>query len=317
MDIGFDARTPGAVSDPGERIQLVTEGEALGYDYTTVSDHLVTPTTLRATYPYATDGVFPAVASGGRHEQLTAIAFLAAKTTTLRFVTSVMVVPYRPPILTAKVMSTIDVLSGGRLTVGAGTGWMEDEFEVLDLPPFAERGRVTDEYLEAMKALWTEENPSYDGKYVRFSDIKFEPKPQQKPHPPVWIGGLSGPAMRRAARLGDAWYPVPNDAAKPLDSLARLRAGIAKMRALTEAAGRDPDSVAVAMRVHHYGPALPPEAGDGERRLFSGGPEEVAADLRALRDLGLIAVDFRFAYDTTDEALTRMESFQRDVVAKI
>jgi len=316
MDIGFDARTPAAVSDPEERIQLVTEGERLGFDYTTISDHLVSPTSVRAKYPYAADGVFPAVASGGRLEQLTAIAFLAAKTSRLRFVTSVLVVPYRPPVLAAKVMATVDVLSGGRLTVGVGAGWMEDEFEALGAPSFSDRGRVTDEYIEAMKTLWTEPLPAYDGAYASFSDIEFEPKPVQKPHPPLWIGGLSGPAMRRAARTGDAWYPVPNDPARPLDSLERLHAGIAKMRSLAESAGRNPDSVAVAMRVHHHGERLEPKASDGERRLFSGSGAEIAADLRCLRDLGVVAVDFRFAHDTAEKALLEMEAFQRDVVGR-
>jgi probable F420-dependent oxidoreductase len=315
MHIGFDVRTPAAVEDPNKLTQLVTEGEALGFDYVTISDHLVIRPSLQAKYPSSEGSDFPAVAYGRCHEQLTAIAFLAAKTCKLRFVTSVMVVPYRPPVMAAKMISTIDILSGGRLTVGVGTGWIKDEFEAVDAPNFAERGRVTDEYLEAMRTLWTDVAPSYQGEHVRFSGIAFEPKPAQEPHPPLWVGGMSGPAMRRAARLGDAWYPMLNDQSKPLDSLERLRAGISRMRALAEAAGREPGSVAVAMRVAMHGDQLVPQASDGGRRLFSGSGADLAADLRSLRDLGIIAVDFRFGHSTAEQALQEMEAFQQDVVA--
>jgi probable F420-dependent oxidoreductase len=316
VDIGFDARPVGAGANPKDLTQLVTEAEALGFDYATISDHLVVPTSIEAKYPYSATGEFPA-RTVDRTEQLTGIAFLAAKTSTLRFVTSVMVVPHRPAVLTAKMLTTIDVMSGGRLTIGVGTGWMKDEFEAIGLPDFAARGRVTDEYLEAFKNLWTEPEPSYKGSHVSFSGITFEPKPVQKPHPPLWVGGMSRPAMRRAARLGDAWYIILTDQANPLDSMERLQAGIARMRAVAEAEGRDPDTVTVAMRVNVYGEGLAPTASDGERRLFSGSGADLAADLRNLRDLGIIGVDFRFSYDTVDQALGKMEAFQRDVVAKM
>jgi probable F420-dependent oxidoreductase len=317
MHIGFDARTPGAVADPDELTKLVTAGEALGFDYTTVFDHLVVQRSLQAKYQSSADGELPSTAYGRCHEQLTAIAFLAAKTRNLRFVTSVMVVPYRPPVLAAKMIATIDILSAGRLTVGVGAGWIRDEFEALGAPSFAERGRVTDEYLESMKTLWTEEIPSYEGNHVRFSGIALAPKPAQKPHPPLWVGGLSGAAMRRAARLGNAWYPMLNDQSKPLDSLERLRAGISGIRSAAEAAGRDPDSLSVAVRVAMHGDQLPPRAGDGGRRLFSGSGADFAGDLSSLRDLGIIAVDFRFEQPTAERVLQQMEAFQRNVVARI
>jgi probable F420-dependent oxidoreductase len=317
LRIGFEVRTPGLVSDPAALLQVLTEGERMGFDYTTLSDHIVSPVSIETTYPYNAAGKLSPVAAGGRHELLTAIAFFAAKTSRLRFVTAVMVVPYRPPILTAKILSTIDSLSGGRLTVGVGTGWMKDEFDAIAAPDFRARGDVTDDYIEVMKTLWTDEEPKYEGDHARVSGITFAPKPAQTPHPPLWVGGLSNRAMRRAARLGDAWYPVPTDQARPLDSLPRMREGIARMRAMTAEAGRDPESVTVAVRGHEFGEGLPPTASDGERRLFSGTASEIARDLAAARDLGVTSIDFRFTRQDVGQALEDMATFQRDVVASL
>ena len=136
------------------------------------------------------------------------MAFVAGKTSRLRLVTSVTVVPHRPAVLQAKMLATIDVLSNGRLTFGIGAGWMKEEFQALGVPPFPERGAVTDEYLDAFRELWTKDDPRFEGRHVKFADILFEPKPVQKPHPPIWVGGESGPALRRTARIGDAWYPI-------------------------------------------------------------------------------------------------------------
>ena len=136
--------------------------------------------------------------------------------------------------------------------------------------PFAERGAVTDEYLEAFRALWTQEHARFDGRYTKFADLIFLPRPVQQPHPPIWVGGESGPSLRRAARFGDAWYPIGSNNRHLLDTLPRLAAGIARLRRLTAEAGRDPAAVSVVYRVKRYGDAVPPAASDGERRLFSG-----------------------------------------------
>jgi alkanesulfonate monooxygenase SsuD/methylene tetrahydromethanopterin reductase-like flavin-dependent oxidoreductase (luciferase family) len=119
-----------------------------------------------------------------------------------------MVVPHRPPVLTAKILATIDVLSKGRLIVGCGVGWMREEFEAIGAPPYDKRGAVSDEYIRAFKELWTSDNPTFSGKYCSFANVAFAPKPLQKPHPPIWVGGESPVALRRAGRLADAWYPI-------------------------------------------------------------------------------------------------------------
>src|SRR5216684_1574983 len=248
MQFGFNAPTAVPLSATVPLTKLVMEGEAMGFDYATLSDHVVIPTDIQAIYPYSSTGEFPAGARAERHEQLIEVAFLAAKTTRLRLITSVMVVPHRPAVLTAKMLSTIDVLSGGRLTLGIGAGWLKEEFEAIEAPDFAQRGKVTDEYIKAFLELWTNSKPRFAGEHVHFDNIVFEPKPVQKPHPPIWVGGESGPALRRTARLGDAWYPIGTNPAHLLDSLPRYRAGIERLRRLTREAGRDPSKMGLAYR---------------------------------------------------------------------
>ena len=317
MQIGFNAPSAGPLARPDALFRIVTEGEAMGFHYATVSDHVVIPKDIAARYPYTESGEFPAGARAERHEQLVELAFLAARTSRLRFVTSVMVVPHRPAVLAAKMLATIDVLSGGRLTVGVGAGWLREEFEAIAAPDFAARGAVTDEYLAAFRELWTKDDPRFEGAHLRFGNIDFSPKPAQKPHPPLWVGGESGPALRRAARLGDAWYPIGTNPQHPLDSLKRLSAGIERLRRLVREAGRDPASVGVAMRVQHFGEGVPARAGDGERRMFSGSAADIVQDLRDMKALGIGHVDFGFAGATAEEALAAMRRFADGVIARL
>jgi probable F420-dependent oxidoreductase len=316
MQIGFNLPLSGALASPPVLTRLAVEGEAIGFDYIALSDHIVEPIHIHARYPYSETGEFPKGSRGERHEQLSAMAYLAAKTSRIRFLTSVMVVPHRPAVLTAKILSTIDVMSGGRVIVGVGAGWLQEEFEALGAPPFAERGKVTDEYLQAFRELWTKPAPRFEGRFVKFADILFAPKPVQKPHPPLWIGGESGPAMRRAAKLGDGWYPIGTNPQHPLDTLPRYRAAVERLRKLVQDAGRDPASVAVAYRVHRHGTEVSAKADDGDRHLFSGGAAEIAEDLRAMRGLGVAAVDFSFPAPTADAMLAAMRRFHDEVSAK-
>ncbi|HUJ97091.1 MAG TPA: TIGR03619 family F420-dependent LLM class oxidoreductase [Stellaceae bacterium] len=317
MLIGFDMPVRGALATPETIARLAIEGEAMGFGHATFSDHIVIPTDIQARYPYAETGEFPAQARGDWYEQLTTMAFVAARTTRLRLVTSVMVVPHRPAVLTAKILATIDLLSQGRLTVGCGAGWLAEEFAALGTPPFAERGAVTDEYLGAFRALWTMATPRFDGRYVRFADIVFAPKPKQQPHPPLWVGGESGPALRRAARLGDGWYPIGVNPRFPLDTLTRYRDAVQRLRALASEAGRDPSKITLAYRCARHGSAVEPRLVNGERRLFAGSAAEIAEDLRTLRDFGVTAVDFSLAGPTLEASLDRMKRFRDEVMALV
>src|SRR5271169_3602763 len=317
MQFGFGAPVSGPLSTPDNLARIAAEGEAMGYDFTTISDHVVIPRDIEAKYPYSDTGEFPGRSRGDRHEQLTAVAFVAGKTSRLRLVTSVTVVPHRPAVLQAKMLATIDVLSNGRLTFGIGAGWMKEEFQALGVPPFPERGSVTDEYLMACRELWTKDDPRFEGRYVKFANILFEPKPVQKPYPPIWVGGESGPALRRTARLGDGWYPIGTNPQNPLDSLTRYQAGVERLRRMTAEAGRDPKAVGLTLRCTVFGETAPPQAGDGEHRLFAGPPALVAADIKAFKEFGVGHVDFNFDGATADTMTANMRRFRDDVLAKV
>ena len=202
--------------------------EDLGFDSVWASEHV-----FNVSYVYDRIGDKP------YYEPLTVLTYVAAKTSTIGLGTSVLVLPYHNPIRLAKVAATLDVLSGGRMMLGVGVGVIEEELEAMG-SPFAERGAITDETIAIMKELWTKEDPSYQGKYHSFSGMKFTPKPVQKPHIPIIIGGTSKAAIRRAARSGAAWHPTalsPEVLAQGMEYL--------KEQAVT--AGRDPSEVEVSV----------------------------------------------------------------------
>jgi probable F420-dependent oxidoreductase len=317
MQIGFNLPNSGPLSEVGSMTHIATEGEAMGFDYVTMTDHVVLPDTKVPGYPYSESGEFYEEAPIERHEQLVGMAWIAAKTSRIRLVAAVLVVPHRPAVLAAKMLATLDVLSGGRLVVGIGAGWLRSEFDAVVTTPFPERGAVTDEYIDAFKLLWTERSPRFSGRYTRIDGIALEPKPIQKPHPPIWVGGEGPAALRRAARIGNAWYPIGSNNQHLLDTLPRLKSGIARLRQATAAAGRDPSSVEVAFRVKRYGSAVPPKASDGERRLFSGSEADLIGDLRALSDMGVTAIDIDFGRPTADAVLAEMKRFRKAVIEKI
>ena len=317
MQIGFNLPNSGPLSAVGAMTQIAEQGEAMGFDYLTMTDHVVLPDTRVPGYPYSESGEFYEDAPTERHEQLLGMAYIAARTKRIRLVAAVLVVPHRPAVLAAKMLATLDVLSGGRLVVGIGAGWLRTEFDAVVTTPFAERGAVTDEYIDAFRVLWTEAQPRFAGRYTKFNGIVLEPKPLQRPHPPLWIGGESGPSLRRAARVGDAWYPIGSNNKHLLDTRPRLEAGIARLHKAAADAGRDPRSIGVAFRVKRYGAAVPPLASDGERRLFSGSEADIIGDFRALRDMGVTAIDIDFGRPGAAAVIAEMRRFRTAVIDRI
>ena len=313
MNFGFYLPSHGPTARRGPLIEIAQAGERLGYYSMVVGDHIMAPRVMKSSYPYSLGSEVPWDEGGEHLEQLTELTFLAAVTERIRLVPSVMIVPYRNPLLAAKILATMDVLSEGRLIVGVGVGWMEEEFEALDTPPFAERGAVTAEYLEAFKELWTSDNPTYDGKYVKLSNIEFSPKPVQKPHPPIWVGGQSRLAIRRAVEHGNAWHPVGATPATPLEP-EKLAADIEYMRRHAERIGRDPSEVGVAMKAPLYDTE---RASEGDRRRFSGEPEQIAADIQTYGDLGVDNLIFDVRGSDLGRILERMAWLSEEVMSLV
>ena len=189
-----------------DQTRMVKRAEALGYDMIAIPEHFIVP---REHVELSGPHYFHAAAAMG---------YVAGATETIRVNSCIAILPLQNPIVQAKALSTLDWMSGGRVTVTFGVGWLEGEFKLLGVP-FHERGRIADEYLEAMIELWTKDEPQFEGRYVSFKDVAFAPKPVQRPHLPIWMGGDADAALKRCARFGSGWWPFLT---KPQDIPARL-----------------------------------------------------------------------------------------------
>ena len=305
MRYGFYLPTRGQTATPESLEALVTRAEGLGFSSVVIADHIVFPATIKSKYPYTVSGAFPG--QGDALEQLSLMAFVAGKSRTLRLISSVMILPHRNPVVTAKMLATIDVLSRGRVTVGVGVGWLREEFAALGAPDFDRRGAVSDEYLRIFKALWTQNPASYHGEFYRFDSVRCLPHPVQKPHPPIWVGGHSKAALRRVARLGDGWHPVGANPAVPLRP-PELRASLDDLRRLTEAERRDFSTLTISYKAPIYDPGQGVDGG-AERRPFSGSQQAIADDIGTFAGLGVSELIFDFRSERLAESLERMERF--------
>lgn len=224
MDIGLIST--GGSPEIVER--YVQTAEAAGFASLWASEHVVFFEDYEPTYPYAAGGRPPMQTDTEMMEPLNLLSFIAAKTKKIRLATGVFLLPQRNPVYTAKETSTVDVLSGGRLDLGIGVGWLREEFEALNVP-FEERGARCDEYIEVLKRLWTQDNAEFSGRFYELAPCTQRPRPVQRPHPPILVGGTSAPAIRRAARLGDGWVAInlsPEDASQKLASLRTQREAV-------------------------------------------------------------------------------------------
>lgn len=314
MKLGFQVLNAGPLATPTNAVEMACRAEALGYDSIVVTDHVVIPRRIDSKYPYnATERLF-VPADADYLEPLSMLCFLAGATRTIRFGPSVLVLPYCNPVLTAKMLATIDVLSGGRLFVGVGAGWLAEEFTAVGAPPFGSRGAVADEWIEIFLKLWTEGNPAFEGRFYQVRDIGCFPKPAQKPHPPLFVGGNSRPAIRRAARYGQSWHAfrVPPDELPPL---------LSYLREQLEAHGRPPEACGFSVR---YGARVVGPGGDASRRdpeepgrVFVGTGAQVAEQLKPVVELGPTHAIFDCRTGSFPEVLETMERLAGDVWPKL
>ena len=245
--------------------RTAVRAEQLGYDSVWVSDHVVVPNANVERFGAAI------------YDPLITLAVAAGATSRVQLGTTVLIVPYRNPVVTAKMVSSLDALSGGRVVLGIGAGWLEEESTMLGVP-FAERGPMTDEYLAAMRELWVSPSPSFAGRYTQFSGLHFEPKPVQKPHPPIWVGGHGRASLRRAAEIGAAWHPINRSAEE-------IRSARAELKQLCQARGRAQPPV-VTLRNDVFmlraGQTVPPPVHGGS--VIAGEPGAIADQLGELRE---------------------------------
>ena len=231
MKFGLHGVGSGSTVKPEPLAQVAREAERLGYESIWIPEHLAVPVEMRTPYPYSDDGKFPGGAMVALHDPFLALAYAAACTEKIKLGTGVFVLPLRNAIAVAKSVASLDVLSNGRALFGVGIGWLEDEFEAVGAS-FPDRAARAREAIRMMKVLWSEEAPRFEGRFHRFPPLGFNPKPVQKPHPPILLGGESNAALKRAADLGDGWYGAHHspDSVRPL---------LATLKERAEAAGRD------------------------------------------------------------------------------
>ena len=275
----------------GDLRAVATDAEAMGFDSVWASDHVVTPEHLHNSIGPIFLDVF------------TVLSHVSALTTRVKLGTTVLVTPYRNPLVAAKTISTLDSLSSGRVILGVGAGGAPDEFAALGIPE-SQRGARTDEYLSAMIELWTTDPSNFHGRFINFEQVRFAPKPAQRPYPPIWVGGRSDAALRRAVRLGQAWHPT----SMQLDVLRERKARLADLSA--EAGRAEPPETTI-----HQGVSF--EA-DGtiisERRLGRGSPEQVSEDMAVYENFGIRVVVCNFRSPDTDTLRRAMETFARQVM---
>lgn len=304
MDIGVHLPQLGRGASRTALVEFCAEAEALGVHSGWTSDHIAWPADVASKYPYSDDGSFPAPNDMAWLDPIGTLLFVAAITEKMKLGQTVLIMGYRPPIQTAKLMATLDVLSEGRAILGAGVGWMREEFEVLGMP-WDNRGKRADEQLEIFKLLFTEETPSYDGAYYQFPEIKFEPKPPQG-NIPVWIGGASEAAFRRTARFGECFHA----AFEPIDT---VRHEWDRVQALVTEAGRSVEEVTLSIRLY-----LDPAGNQKPALSFAGSSEQMIHTMSEWEAIGVdhVLVDIT-APGGPSGRLEALQRFMTEVVPSV
>lgn len=316
MKFGIVLFNKGPLASGENMARMAQRAEALGFDHVVVTEHLVVPKRAGEQDQYRSAKPSQQAlrkqerkgweALRNYHEPLVTLTFLAGQTRRIRLGTSVMIVPYRNPLVTAKMLATMDVLAGGRIFCGIGAGWWQDEFHALGLADeFKARGARTDEYLRIYRTLWNDETASYHGQFHQFHDLEFSPKPLQKPLP-IWVGGNSPRALRRAAELGDVWHPLA------LKQPGQMEPGLVpekrrQLDALARAAGHDPAAIGLALRCNV-------RLSNRERAPMVGRPEQLAEDARLYARAGVDSLTFELPGASWHEAIDNLDAIGEYVV---
>ncbi|MGB3633253.1 MAG: LLM class F420-dependent oxidoreductase [Rubrobacteraceae bacterium] len=286
-------------ASPEAIVEVAQAAEELGYDSIWVMDHVVVPAVPE------TRQFTPLV-----YDPFLTLCYVAARTSRVRLGTSVLIVPYRDPLLQAKQLSTLDALSHGRLIVGMGVGWLRPEFEALSVP-FEHRGALMDEYIEVMQTLWTADGPaSFRGETISFENVMCEPQPVQKPYPPLWIGGSSEAALRRTVRVGDVWHPSSRSPQEIAETLGKLHL-------LAESENRTPLDTIMRAVLH----LLPVGDSTTGRRSLIGTLQEVRSAIQEYQTAGVqgFVLDTFYGareveHKSTQEVINTLERFATELM---
>ena len=292
MEIGCHLPTQGAVATREALLTFCREAEAREIASLWVSDHVVFPRTETGEHP---GGPFPFPSDMAYLEAVVALSAAASVTERAKLGASVFILGHRHPVVMAKMLSTIDVLSGGRLICGVGVGWWEEELSLLGVP-YRQRGRQADEMIKVFKTLWTDDHPSFEGRFYTIPDVGFSPKPLQKPHPPIVVGGDSPGAFKRTVELADGWHAT---AATPEQAAAALN----RLRAAAETARRPFESIALSIRFNV-------KAAPGSARSRR---QEIVDRLASYKALGFGEVLLDFRRDSLDEMLDDLDAIATEI----
>jgi probable F420-dependent oxidoreductase len=305
MKFGVSLIMRGTGASPEAFFALASHAEALGYDSLWCSDHIFFPK-IKLKYPNTPHGGIPPEWHDGYWHCFTVMNQVLARTKRVTVGASVLILPMHHPIEVAKEIATLDQFSNGRVIFGVGVGWLKEEFDALSWP-FEERGARTDEGLEICRKLWTEARATHTGRFYQFEEANCTPKPAQKPHPPIWVGGHSKSALKRVAKYGDVWHPFK---ATP----AMLKETMPDLRRVVEEHGRKPESIGVAPKVMVGFQDTPPQAGQD---LTEGRPQDILDAVRRYQDAGTTHLVMDFKPQTLDTGRAMLDRFASEVRSKV
>jgi probable F420-dependent oxidoreductase len=296
MKVGINILNFGPGTTPASLAGWAQVAEKLGYHLIAISDHIANTADIQTQYP------------APFYDPFVTLSWLAAQVPALEIGTTVAILPYRHPLQTARMAANLDQLSGGRLILGVGVGWARQEFAALGVP-FERRGALTDEYLAAITAFWTNDVASYTGKLVSFEEVHTAPRPAQSPHPPIWIAGSSDAALRRAIRFGQGWHPINIRVDWLRDT------GLPRLRAIAEALDRPVPTLCPRIKLQLTDTPLPEE----DRVAGQGTLDQVRADIEALAVLGAqyIVLDTYTKDRVADQGTRDQARADRDLLAAL
>jgi probable F420-dependent oxidoreductase len=290
MEIGCHLPNQGPLATRDAVVTFAREAEKRDVASLWISDHVIFPRTATGSYP---GGRFPHPPDKPYLEPVTVLTAAAVVTDKARLGSSVFILGHRHPVVMAKTLASIDALSNGRLICGVGVGWWKEELEILGVP-FHARGRQADEAIRVFKALWTMDDPAFEGEFFKFRDLGFAPKPVQKPHPPIWVGGDSPGAFRRVVTLGDGWHATSKTPAQFKEALGRLRAA-------ADAAGRKWETIELSLR---FGLS---------DALLAQGTQAVVDQLGEFKRLGLSHVVLEFRRDDLEQMIEILDRVTAEI----